>query len=313
MKQNFKKLLLSALIIPLIGCASTAEKAQKTAEEYNTQLQSYLETIHDYNESAKKLNENVQALNAEINSCQESINKDEQPFDPETLTALKSVMTEAQENIAAEVEVLPEYKTLTVNENEDDESLKALIEKAKQEMTEMKEVTVPEPVEAVDYSDIITSLKDAHQAYDDSVISLKQITAPSDEFVMDRLKRIENITAMGAVTEDNDPNGKLNKAGGYIGTIYYRDSNIDQSEMYPPNGSVFEVGTDGGGSIEIYPNVEDAEARNSYLSAFDGSVLDSGAHHVYGTIIIRVSDSLTASQQNEMTENILQALTEIDR
>lgn len=313
MKYNTRKLLLASLLIPMLGCASMAEKAQKTAEEYNTQVQSYMETIHDYNESAKKLNENVQALNAEIDSCQKSINKDEQPFDPETLTTLKSIMTEAQADIAAEVEVLPEYETLTVNENDDDETLKALIEKAEQEMAAMKEVTVPEPVKAVDYTDTISKLKEAHQAYDDSILSLKQITAPSDEFVMDRLKRIENITAMGAVTEDNDPNGRLNKAGGYIGTIYYRDSQIDQSEMYPPNGTVFEVGTDGGGAIEIYPNVKDAEARNDYLSTFDGSIFDSGAHHVYGTIIIRVSDELTASKQNEMTEKILNVLTEIDR
>lgn len=313
MKLNYRKVLIALLLMPLLGCTSIQEKAQKAAEEYNTRQQTYMETIADYNDSAKELNAGIQELNDEINASQASINKDEDPFDPETLVTLKSVMTEAQQKLVAEAEVLPEYESVTVNESDSEESLKALIEKTKEDIKAMDAVTVPEPVEVIDYSDILASLKDAHQAYDDSILSLKQITAPSDEFVMDRLKRIENITAMGAVTEDNDPNGKLNKAGGYIGTIYFRDANIDQSEMYPPNGTVFEVGTDGGGSIEIYPNVEDAESRNAYLATFDGSIFDSGAHHVYGTIIIRISDSLTASKQNEMTEKVLNALIEIDR
>lgn len=313
MKLNYRKVLIALLLMPLLGCTSIQEKAQKAAEEYNTRQQTYMETIADYNASAKELNAGIQELNDEINASQASINKDEDPFDPETLVTLKSVMTEAQQKLVAEAEVLPEYEPVTVNESDSEESLKALIEKTKEDIKAMDAVTVPEPVEVIDYSDILASLKEAHQAYDDSILSLKQITAPSDEFVMDRLKRIENITAMGAVTEDNDPNGKLNKAGGYIGTIYFRDANIDQSEMYPPNGTVFEVGTDGGGSIEIYPNVEDAESRNAYLATFDGSIFDSGAHHVYGTIIIRISDSLTASKQNEMTEKVLNALIEIDR
>ena len=313
MKRNYRKVLASLLLLPLLGCTSIQEKAKKAVEEFNTKQQAYMETIADYNTGAKELNDGIKSLNDEINASQASINKDEEPFDPETLKTLKSVMIEAQEKLVTEVDVLPEYEPVTVNENDSEDSLKALIEKTKEDIAAMDAITVPEQVEVIDYSDILSSLKEAHQAYDDSILSLKQITAPSDDFVMDRLKRIENITAMGAVTEDNDPNGKLNKAGGYIGTIYFRDANIDQSEMYPPNGTVFEVGTDGGGSIEIYPNVEDAVSRNAYLSTFDGSIFDSGAHHVYGTIIIRISDSLTASQQTEMTEKILNALIEIDK
>ena len=311
MKFTVKNLLITLLAIPMIGCASTLEKAQKTADEYNTQLQTYMDSIHDYNESAKALNDGIKAVNDELDSCQTSINKYEKAFDPETLTALKKVMVTAQEKLTAEAEVLPEYEKITVNESDEDEALKSLIETAETDMKAMSEITVPEPVEVIDYSETLASLKDAHQTYEDSILSLKQITAPTDEFVMNRLRGIENITAMDAVTEDNDPNGKLHKAGGYIGTVYYRASRIDQSMLYPANGSVIEVGTEGGGAVEIYPNAEDAAARDDYLSVFDGSAFSSGSHHVYGTIIIRTSDMLTASQQNEMTERILNALIEI--
>ena len=52
--------------------------------------------------------------------------------------------------------------------------------------------------------------------------------------------------------------------------------------------------------------------RNEYLAAFDGAgILSSGSHSVVGTIVIRTSDKLTASQQKEMEENIYNSLIEI--
>jgi hypothetical protein len=40
--------------------------------------------------------------------------------------------------------------------------------------------------------------------------------------------------------------------------------------------------------------------------------MSNGSHHVYGTLVIRVSDELKASTQAEMTEQIVKVLTEID-
>ena len=57
---------------------------------------------------------------------------------------------------------------------------------------------------------------------------------------------------------------------------------------------------------------EDAESRNAYLGAFDGRALKVGSHVVYGTIVIRTSDYLTASQQKELTEKILNVLIAVD-
>lgn len=315
MKKYIKLTLAAIFSITLFGCASTSEKAQKKVEEYNTQLSSYMESIAEYNTAAKARNESIQSLTAEINGSQDDINKEEKPFDPDTLTTLKAEMTKAQEKLLPEVEVLPEFEQLTVNDEESDKELKELINQADESISTMKSIKIPEDkVDAVDYSDILSSLTTARKAYKDSVQGLKQITAPSDEFVMDRIKRLDNILAIGAVTEDHDPNGKLNKAGGYIGTIYYEDSRIDKNQFYlaPGEDDVIDVGTQGGGAIEIYPDVESAEKRDTYLSAFDGSVLSNGAHHVYGTLVIRVSDELTASQQTEMTEKLLNVLLAVE-
>lgn len=72
-------------------------------------------------------------------------------------------------------------------------------------------------------------------------------------------------------------------------------------------------GTDAGGCVKVYKTVEDAKKRNDYLSAFDGlpTVINPGAHYVYGTVVIRVAASLTASQQNALTQKIYEKLIEI--
>ena len=72
-------------------------------------------------------------------------------------------------------------------------------------------------------------------------------------------------------------------------------------------------GTDAGGCVEVYKTVEDAKKRNDYLSAFDGlpTVINPGSHYVYGTVVIRVAASLTASQQNALTQKIYEKLIEI--
>ena len=59
----------------------------------------------------------------------------------------------------------------------------------------------------------------------------------------------------------------------------------------------------------LFETEEDAQKRDTYLSAFDGSVmLCSGSHKVVGTVIIRTSNYLTATQQNDITTNIMNSL-----
>lgn len=136
--------------------------------------------------------------------------------------------------------------------------------------------------------------------------------APTDDFVMERLKLIGTITDMAPVTEDHDPNEQLGKQGGYIGCIYFKDMQVDRSEIYADSDDVIEVGTEGGGAIEIFNTAAEAAAREAYLASFDGTGYASGSHHITGTCLIRTSTHLTASQQNDLTDKISQVLTAAD-
>ncbi len=127
---------------------------------------------------------------------------------------------------------------------------------------------------------------------------------PEIGLVKEAIESIENILSIEIVTEDNDPNGQLGKQGGYTGALFFRYSLVSGET----EESAIEAGTDGGGSIEVYATVEDAERRNEYLSNFDGTVFSSGSHSVLGTVVIRTSNKLTASQQQALESAIIEAL-----
>ena len=88
---------------------------------------------------------------------------------------------------------------------------------------------------------------------------------------------------------------------------------MDASQTYADPGytGIPAVGTDGGGCIEVYATVEDAEERNRYLASFDGTILDSGSHSVVGTCVVRVSHLLTASEQDAIEQSITDSLTRL--
>ena len=160
-----------------------------------------------------------------------------------------------------------------------------------------------------DKSEIIQSLETSIQDMKDSIAQRKQVTNPSEAFVLDRLNGIPNVSGQLAVTEENDINGMLHKDGGYTAAIFFTSDLVDTVSNYIGDGDALEKGTDGGGCVEVYKTEEDAEKRNTYLSAFDGTALRPGSHKVVGTVIVRISDYLTATQQNEMTTNIISSLT----
>jgi len=127
---------------------------------------------------------------------------------------------------------------------------------------------------------------------------------PEIEDVRDAIISIEHISLIEIVTEENDPNGQLGKAGGYTGALFFIYDLVEDNN----EDSAIDAGTDGGGCIEIYATVEDAESRDSYLGNFDGTIFSSGSHTVLGTVVIRTSNDLTASQQQTLEDAIIDAL-----
>ena len=166
-----------------------------------------------------------------------------------------------------------------------------------------------ETLNSIDYSTVLSNLAESKTALEKSIKQYALVDAPTEAYVIQCLGKVENIVDISAVTEDNDPNGNLNKAGGYTAQVYFSSALVNQNEVY--GTSLIDKGTDAGGSIEVYSNVDDATTRNEYLAGFDGGIFASGSHTVIGTVIIRTSNELTASQQKALEASIIAALTEI--
>lgn len=131
------------------------------------------------------------------------------------------------------------------------------------------------------------------------------VKKPSDAYVTKALRNIPAVTGVESVTEGHDPNDLLNRTGGYIGCVYFTVNDIDLSAYgISSNVSIVDLGTGGGGCVEIFKTSKEAESRNEYLSGFDNTIFKSGSHEVVGTVIIRTSSELSGNRQQELTKQI---------
>ena len=218
-----------------------------------------------------------------IQDAEKSLKTNELPLDNSTKANLDNVLKQSQNDMV----IVPKIPTKTSDINK---SIKDL-------------------PKTVDYSDNQKALKLALSNFKESINKNKLVTNPSSDFVIKKLKSIPTITGVEAVTESNDPNGSLNKPGGYTSAIYFTDSEVqDQID----GSDIIAKGTDAGGQIEVYKSPEEAQKRNTYLSAFDGvGLFNFGSHEVCGTCVIRTSSKLTATQQKELTKKIVDSLTQL--
>lgn len=237
-----------------------------------------------FNAAVKEMEAKNTELTSAMNDAQKILDKKEAVYDNTTKEAFITALSDAK----AAQRKIPDLPKKTADIN-----------------TETKKLSEP-----LDYSSVINAISEKQTAYQNSVLQMKQITNPNEDFVIQRLKGIPNISGYQAVTEDHDPNGNLNKQGGYTSTVYFSTPLINQSSVY--GNDIVDKGTECGGAIEVYASEEDAEKRDSYLASFDGAgMLNSGSHKVLGTIVIRTSTKLTATQQNKFTNNITNKLLEL--
>lgn len=102
----------------------------------------------------------------------------------------------------------------------------------------------------------------------------------------------------------------MNKPHGYYAYIALSSSMIP-TELRAYSTPV-ENGNDGGAAIEVYKTVKLAKAREAYLASLDSpGALSPGTHKVVGTMVVRTSSRLKASQQQALEKNIINALIEL--
>ena len=271
MKQ-VKSILTIILIVTVIASVFTGcNEEKKTA-------------VANYEAEFARIHTEYDALQQTISESQALIDAGEKPYDEKTISALETEISNAKASIVE----IPKRKGNAAEIN-------LLVE------NELKKIT---------YVEVNKRLAAAKTELENSIKIMKQVTNPSEAFIIERIKDIEGITGYAGVTEDNDPNGNLNKPGGYTATVYFAYDKV-KDPYHILDGTIVDNGTVGGGALEVYTCEEDAVKREEYLASFDGSVLASGSHTVVGTILVRTSDELSAGEQKELEAKIIQNLTEL--
>lgn len=104
------------------------------------------------------------------------------------------------------------------------------------------------------------------------------------------------ITEIYVWTEETDPNGVLGRPGQYISKADFMDENVDPENKLDP---VEEFGLPGG-TVEVFENESDCNARYEYLEEFNAPSMGFMALNQYmyknGNVILRVSYELTPTQ-----------------
>ena len=280
MKKKTKLIIVAVVVVIAVIVGSLGA--------YFGYFKPHKEAVAAYNVVVSDIQEKNDQLDGEIKKLQELVDNEDKPLDETTIDTAK----EALKNAGASKIVIGEMPKAT-----------------KDILSRTKELSTP-----VDYSDALTSLSTAYTNLENSKKQYKQVVNPS-EFVMQRILTVDDVADARAVTEDQDPNGNLHKAGGYTSTIYFESKTVNQSDVYV-SGEYADVlidkGTDAGGAIEVYENVEDAEKRRDYLATFDGTIFANGTHTVIGTVLVRTSNELTATQQKELEQKVIDALTRLE-
>ena len=303
-KTTILGLLALLLCFSLTGCKGSDYKKAISLEEagdYSAALEIYKE-ISDYKDSADHI-ASCEAIISAIDgyeAAKADAESKNATLDTEISNA-ESIISEGK--TALDDTLIPTLET-AISETK---AAKVLIPEMPSTVEEINKVA--EELNAINYDEVIETLHVQKDALETSIKQYSLVDAPSEGYIIQCLSKIPNIVDISAVTEDNDPNGKLNKAGGYTAQVYFSSDLVNQGSVL--GSTVIEKGTDGGGSIEVYANVQDAEKRNDYLASFDGTLFASGSHTVVGTVLVRTSDELTASQQKEMEANIIAELTNI--
>ena len=276
-KEKNKKLMIgivAILFVAIIGICIWYFQVKKPYEQ----------AVNNFNSAVSSMELKNKELDAVISDAKTVMEKGDKPYDENTISNLTVAIADAESN-RKEIPKLPD--------------------KTEEIISKTNELNAP-----IDYSSFIDTVKEKQLALENSILQQKQVIAPEENFIIQRIQGIEGISGIQAVTEDHDPNGNLNKAGGYTASVYFSSSLINQDELF--GNDIVEKGTECGGCIEVYPTIEDAEKRNTYLSAFDGAgMFNSGSHNVLGSIVIRTSSKLTATQQNELTQKISEKLLEL--
>ena len=150
-----------------------------------------------------------------------------------------------------------------------------------------------------------TQTQTSTEANNDTTQVVEEVKKPQEldlASIMEAVKaEFSTVQDTKVLTEENDPYGNLGKAGYYTAGAAFWDTRTEYSEAYKEESELGKWGASAGGMIEVYATDEEAKSRIEYMQAFVGNPLtEPGAFKQIGTVVIRASSELTATQQNEI-------------
>ena len=313
---------IAAVCIYIFGIKVPRDKAYQeyvtAVSECNSALDNYNATVQKYNDRVKSVIALNDELDATIKEAQGVVDCGDEPYEGEKITTLNNTLKDARNQKVTVPEIMLLSDAYVVS-GDLSKAKKSDIELAKNSMVtattaltnDIRNIeTKTESIVIPDYLDIVNKIDMQKKELEESYAIQKQIMSPAQDWVITRLGTISDIAGIAPVTEEHDPNGNLNKAGGYTATIYFGTALLGTQDLF--GDAVIDEGTDGGGAVEVYASVEDATRRDSYLANFDGTGYASGSHKVLGTMVLRTSNDLKASQQETLTNAMVAAMIRLD-
>ena len=215
-----------------IHTARTA--ASSSIDAYNELARSYNEKIEKYNAAASGIAAANEELQGVLNEAGSLADQNKKAYEPRTLEKLqKAIKTAEGRLVEVPVQFDPfEMRELQSSFNKSDLEIQKMEADVAAAGVEEAMTKIPEIPAVPDYSEQIKAVQDAQKSYETSVQKLANVTAPPDDFVSGRLKRISTVVETGAVTKEQDPNGLLGEKGGYTGCVYFLDERVDR-ELLP--------------------------------------------------------------------------------
>ena len=215
-----------------IHTARTA--ASGSIDAYNELARSYNEKIEKYNAAASSIAAANEELQGVLNEAGSLADQNKKAYEPRTLEKLqKAIKTAEGSLVEVPVQFDPfEMRELQSSFNKSDLEIQKMEADVAATGVEEAMTKIPEIPAVPDYSEQIKAVQDAQKSYENSVQKLANVTAPPDDFVSGRLKRISTVVETGAVTKEQDPNGLLGEKGGYTGCVYFLDERVDR-ELLP--------------------------------------------------------------------------------
>lgn len=282
---------------------------------YNDAVAIYNEKVAAYEEISSQIAVENQKLTTAIDELQSIVSSGEKPYDSNAIPAANTAINEGK---IALIEI-PKWEDKGLKAAKDYNifqagTIKKDSENVKAYTTELTGII--ESMQIPDHTEVIEVVNKGKEALEFSIKQMKQVTCPSESFVLERVTNIRDqagMTDVIALTEDNDPENYIGKAGWYTAKIIFRHKDVEHYGLESGLLSLSEVGNPAGGCVEVYRTEEDARRRADELKSQEGTARSPGARVICGTMVIRVSDDLKTSYQQELLTLIANEMLRIEQ